>query len=290
MWRNNYDHIPLIERSWFDKMKISLCKVANINDFDNEDLLKTFKKYNYLGTKQFPQAIDDVELKNRKTWEIIMAMHSFDKMGIINSQSEILGIGAAKEATISMLSNHVKRVFATDIYLDGGSWQHWYEKELLVDARPYMRENYNHKRVVWQHVDGRDLPYEDNSFDGVFSCSSVEHFGDESDIRKAIEEACRVLRPGGVAAISSEFKISGEGDGFANVQLFDKDRIQKVWIDGIDWSLVEMIDYELDDTDYIDFERSISDKEYQKVAHPHIKLDNGSYKWTSIHMTFRKAE
>jgi len=208
-------------------MTISLSKVAHIADFKDPDLLDTFKKYNYLGTKQFPQSIDDVSLQNRKTWEIAMAMHSFDKLGIINSNSEILGIGAAKEETISMLSNHVKRVFATDIYLDGGSWQHWYERELLIDARQYMGSNYNHKRVVWQHVDGRDLPYEDNSFDGIFSCSSLEHFGDESDIRKAIEEACRVLKPGGIAAISSEFKISGEGDGFANVQLFDKERLDK---------------------------------------------------------------
>lgn len=269
-------------------MTISLSKVANIKDFNDAEFREIFSKYNYLGTKQFPQAADDVKLQNRKTWEIAMAMYSFDKLGVINENAEILGIGAAKEETISMLSNHVKRVFATDIYLDGGSWQHWYEKELLVDARPLMSSNYNHKRVVWQHVDGRDLPYESNSFDGIFSCSSIEHFGDESDIRKSIEEACRVLKPGGIAAISSEFKISGDGNGFANVQLFDEDRINKVWLDGIDWSLVEMIDYELDDTEYIDFERSISDKEYQMVAHPHIKLDNGKYKWTSVHMTFRK--
>lgn len=271
-------------------MTISLSKVANVNDFNDEEFRKVFKKYDYLGTKQFPQAVDNVHMQNRKTWEIAMAMYSFDKLGVVNDKSEILGIGAAKEETISMLSNHVKRVFATDIYLDGGSWQHWYERELLVDARPYMGEKYNHKRVVWQHVDGRDLPYEDNSFDGVFSCSSLEHFGDESDIRKAIEEACRVLKPGGIAAISSEFKISGDGDGFANVQLFDEQRLQRVWLDGIDWELVEVIDYTLDDTPFIDFERSIHDKEYQLVAHPHIKLDNELYKWTSVHMTFRKVK
>ena len=270
-------------------MTISLCKVANINDFNDPEFRAIFEKYNYLGTKQFPEAANNVMLQNRKTWEIAMAMYSFDKLGVITENSEMLGVGVAKEETISMLSQHVKRVFATDIYLNGGSWEHWYEKELLIDARPLMGPEYNHRRVVWQHVDGRDLPYEDNSFDGIFSCSSIEHFGDESDIRKSIEEVHRVLKPGGIAAISSEFKIFGDGDGFANVQLFDEERLNRVWMQGIDWSLVEMIDYTLDDTDYIDFERSIRDKEYQLVAHPHIKLDNGQYRWTSVHMTFRKA-
>lgn len=269
-------------------MPISLSKVVNIRDFSDSEFIDIIRKYDFLGTKQFPEALDDVSRQNRKTWEIAMAMFSFDKLGVINPSSEILGIGAAKEDTISMLSNYVKRVFATDIYLDGGSWQHWYERELLIDARPYMGHLYNHKRVVWQHVDGRDLPYENNSFDGIFSCSSLEHFGDEADIRKAIEEACRVLKPGGIAAISTEFKISGNGDGFANVQLFDKDRLERVWLENLDWELVEPVEYELDDTTFIDFERSIHDPEYQKVAHPHIKLDNGDFQWTSIHLTFRK--
>ena len=37
---------------------------------------------------------------------------------------------------------------------------------------------------------------------------------------------------------------------------------------------VDYLDEELDDTDFIDFERSIHDRDYQKIAHPHIKLDN----------------
>lgn len=265
---------------------MKLSKVANIKDFESEEFKDLLEEYNFYNIKTFPQA--DISLLNRKTWEIAMAMNSFKKMGVVNSEAEILGVGVAKEETISMLSKNVKRVFATDIYLDGGSWQHWYEKELLVDARPYMGGDYNHRRVVWQHVDGRDLPYEDNSFDGVFSCSSLEHFGDESDIRKAIEEVHRVLKPGGVAAISTEFKISGEGDGFANVQLFDKERLERVWLDGISWKCIDYMDWELDDTAFIDFERSIHDREYQKVAHPHIKLDNGTYRWTSIHLTLVK--
>lgn len=267
-------------------MTISLSKVAHIDDFSDEDFENIFNKYNLSEISTFPNAKPSI--LNRKTWEIGMALISFEKLGIMNKDYDVLGIGAAKEETISILSNLVKRVFATDIYLEPGTWEDWYEKDLLVDARKYMGKNYNHKRVVWQHVDGRDLPYEDNSMDAVFSCSSLEHFGDESDIRKAIEEACRVLKPGGVAAISSEFKISGEGYGFHNVQLFDKERLERVWMKDIPWKLQGDLDLRLDDTEYIDFERSIHDEEYKKIAHPHIKLDNHTYRWTSVHMTFIK--
>lgn len=265
---------------------ISLCKVANINDFDTKEFKDLFKSEDLGYISMFPNAIPSI--MNRKTWEIGMALISLEKTGVLKPDAEILGIGVAKEQTISVLSNKVKRVFATDIYLEPGSWGGWYEKDLLVSPKKYMDEKYNNRRVVWQHVDGRDLPYEDNSFDAIFSCSSIEHFGDEAEVRKSIEEAYRVLKPGGVAAISTEYKISGVGDFFHNVQLFDEERLNKIWLDGIGWKLYENIDYELDDTEYIDFERSIHDDKYREIAHPHIKLDNGSFKWTSIHLTLIK--
>ena len=158
----------------------------------------------------------------------------------------------------------------------------------MIDASRFMGVPYNRRRVVWQHVDGRSLPYEDNSFDAIFSCSSFEHFGSEADIRQAIGEACRVLKPGGVAVISTEFKISGPRDWFANVQLFDAARIQRVWLDGINWQLTSPLDLSLDDTAYIDFEKSIHNEAYKLIAHPHIKLDNGEFKWTSINLTLVK--
>ena len=66
-------------------MTISLSKVANIKDFSDPDFLNVFNKYDYLGTKQFPQAVEDVSIQNRKTWEIAMAMYSFDKLGVIKA-------------------------------------------------------------------------------------------------------------------------------------------------------------------------------------------------------------
>lgn len=265
---------------------ISLSKVANVQDFDGEDFKKIYEKYSLSGIK--PDVPINLPLLNRKTWEVTMAILSFDRLGLLNGDKEFLGIGAAKEETIPILSNHAKRVFATDIYLDPGSWGEWYSSDILIDARPHFDDRLNWKRVVFQHVDGTELPYEDESFDGIFSCSSIEHFGDEKDIRKSIEEVYRVLKPGGVAAISTEYKISGDGDGFHNVQLFDRDRIERVWLEGLEWTALDFLDENLCKSDPVDFERSIHDKEYASQTWPHIILDNGKYKWTSVHMTLIK--
>lgn len=265
---------------------LSLSKVANVHDFEDAEFIASLRKYGANCVAEYP--LITIERKNRKAWEIGMVLHAFDRTGVITSHSEVLGIGVAKEETIALLSPHVKRLFATDIYLAPDTWGDWHGQELMIDATRFLGAPYCRRRVVWQHVDGRSLPYEDNSFDAIFSCSSFEHFGAESEIRQALEEACRVLKPGGVAAISTEFKISGDGDGFGNVQFFDPARLQRVWIDGMDWSLVSDLDVALDETPFIDFERSIHDEEYKKTAHPHIKLDNSEFQWTSLHLTLLK--
>lgn len=266
---------------------ISLTKVANVEDFESDDFKDIYIKYGLSNIK--PDVPINLPLLNRKTWEVAMAVLSFDRLGMLDGTKEFLGIGAAKEETIVILSNYARRVFATDIYLDPGSWEEWYSADILIDARPHFDDRLNHRKVVFQHVDGTDLPYEDESFDGIFSCSSIEHFGDESQIRRAIEEAYRVLKPGGVAAISTEYKIGGEGDGFHNVQLFDRERLERVWLDGLNWDAIDFIDENLCKSEPVDFERSIHDKEYASQAFPHMILNNGQYQWTSVHLTLVKA-
>lgn len=270
-----------------NKKNLKLNKVVNVKDFETEEFREILNEFNFWGVSDIRNA--DISFFDRKVWEMIMVINSFKKLNVLNPNSELLGVGVAVEDTIAMLSNSVKRIFATDIYLDGGVWNYLFKPDVLIDARPYMNKYYNHRKVVWQHVDARELPYEDNSFDGVFSCSSIEHFGNESDIRKSIEEIHRVLKPNGVAAISTEFKISGDGDGpWSNVQLFDRDRLEKVWLDGLSWVCADPLDLELDETSFIDFEKRETDPQYKEKAFPFIKLETNHYKWTSIHLTLIK--
>ncbi len=60
-------------------------------------------------------------------------------------------------------------------------------------------------QVEFCQQDARGLSYPDNSFDIVFSMSVVEHIeGSEGDTQ-AIREMARVLRPGGILAVSVPF-------------------------------------------------------------------------------------
>lgn len=272
---------------------MKLTKVANIKDFDEKELSDVLKKYLLYNVPESAwDSISSIEnydksLLNRKTWEMAMALLSFDKLGLLDGDKEFLGIGVAREDIISILSNHARRVFATDIYLSPETWGEWHSPDMLIDPRPYFSNTLNWKRVVFQHVNGKELPYEDESLDGVFSCSSIEHFGDESDIRRSVEEICRVLKPGGVAAISTEYRIQGES-GFDNLQLFDRERLQRVWIDGLNWKALDFIDEKYCESDPIDFRRSILNQEYARNTMPHMILEFKSTKWTSVHLTLVK--
>jgi SAM-dependent methyltransferase len=90
---------------------------------------------------------------------------------------------------------------------------------------------HNPRRIVVQHMDMCDLQYEDDTFDGLFSSGSIEHVGDFEAVADAAREIGRVLKPGAIASISTEFKISGQGSGWDGVLLFTPEYLQKYIIE-----------------------------------------------------------
>ena len=293
---------------------LGYCKLCELGDFRDPDLRAVMRDIAGVGSER-PDYPDGEE--HRKPWEVAMTARALRDFGALREEAELLGVGAGTEATIFWLTRHVKRVFATDLYLTEDSWSaldsgagmlHAPEKETSIEWNP--------RRLVVQHMDATDLRYEGESFDGIFSSGSIEHFGDLDSIRRSVEEMYRVLRPGGVAAISTEYRLAGPPPGLPGTVLFDEAELRQVLVDGIDWRLASPLDVSIDEETMsgpIDFDGlievlqrkpSVMDRvkdvlgrevppppiRHLPTPYPHIVLRKDEYMWTSVHVALIKPE
>lgn len=228
----------------------------------------------------------------RKYWEVAMAARSFRDFGALHRNAEILGVGAGVENTLHWLTRHVRAVHATDTYLRDDQWSTFAGAELMLDPERTFSGEWNPRRLVVQHMDRCALRYEDEAFDGVFSSSSIEHFGEVQDVRRSLAEICRVLRPGAIAAISTEFRLSGPPPGLPDVLMFDAGELRSL-IDGLPWEPVSPLSLEVSPATLesaVAFELAAADvragREWSQW--PHLVLSADELLWTSVHLTLRK--
>jgi SAM-dependent methyltransferase len=144
------------------------------------------------------------ERLHRKNWEYAMLTLFLEDSGLLAEDSRILSVGAGHETVLFWLANRVAKVVAIDIYGEGGFSVDEADRTMLSDPASFAPYPYRESHLEVRHMDARHLELEDDSFDGVFSLSSIEHFGSRSDIRRSASELGRVLRPGGSAYVVTE--------------------------------------------------------------------------------------
>jgi len=283
---------------------LSYNKVCNLEDFADPDLVPTMvdvflHERDRLGP-EFPSGYEF-----RKYWEIAMAVRTLRDGGALHPDAELLGIGAGHEPTVFYLTRYARRVFATDLYLDPGVWGSYAAPSMLTEPEQNWPFPWNPRRLVVQHMDALALRYEDETFDGVFSSSSVEHFGDHDAVRRAMAESFRVLRPGGILSLSSEFRLVGPSPGLPGIQMFSPAEIVDVLIGDLDWQPVSPFDLRVSAAtlkteqlqDHVVNQMIASEGRYGSLytfkarydRYPHIVLRLGPFVFTSFHLALRKA-
>jgi SAM-dependent methyltransferase len=268
------------------------CKLCELEDFGDPALKALIQEAFAHQTERLGPAFP-FGREYRKYWEVAMSLRALRELGALGPQSEVLGVGAGAEATLFWLTNHVRRVFATDLYAPAEGWADQAPPGMLSDAGRFATCPWKPNRLVVQQMDAHELRYEDASFDGVFSSSAIEHFGDYEDVQTALGEIRRVLKPGGIAALSTEFRLDGPPPGLPGVLLFDEAELGSV-LDADGWALVEPLDLDMSSATLVtvvDFEQAAADLEAGREwsVLPHIVLRSAvGMTWTSIHVALRK--
>jgi SAM-dependent methyltransferase len=262
-----------------------------------------------------PGYVADEELR-RKFWEYAMLGLYLEEVGALHEDADVLSVAAGHEEPLYWLTNRVRRVVATDIYGEGSFAVDGREADgsMLTDPGQWAPYPYREERLDVRSMNALELEFPDGTFDVVFSLSSIEHFGQPADIRRAAAEMARVLKPGGHLVIVTEYlvkahpldwsplqatiKVLSRGRRCENAtfhkRLMDAFRPRELRRDVIDATgleLVQPFDDRLSPATYENVITWIGDAPMRPATgreYPHILLKGHGSPWTSAFLAFRK--
>jgi SAM-dependent methyltransferase len=283
--------------------KPNLNRLCYIEDWNNDEFKKIINELQnptyetYIQKKDWKTSDKKIPLMrkpgliHRKDWEWTLGIIAMKRFNKLNDKCTAIGIGSGREEVLFYLANHLKHVYATDIY-DQKKWDNVAHSDFPDNPKKYAPFPYKEDALTVLRMDGTKLEFPSETFDIAFSFSSIEHFGgkDHSGSLKSMKEIERVLKPGGIAVIATEYIINDKD----HPEFFNKKTIYSDLIDKLDsLKLVEPLDLRITtktlDTvvDYQEVLKRDRDQNFKKT-HPHILLRLGSLLFTSVMLVFQK--
>ena len=276
---------------------ISHCKLCELADFSDPELRELIRDVYASDREHFGDPDFPAGREYRKYWEVAMTLRAFRSLGVLRDDARVLGVGAGREATVYWLTRHVGRGRGDRPLRDRGQ---------LVRDRLERRHAHRSRAATGtgsgipsgstvQHMDALELEFEDDSFDAIFSSSSIEHFGDFPDVRRSVEEMFRVLRPGGVLALATEFRLEGDRIGYPGLLRFDEPELRALLLDGLWWDPATPLDLGISEETVagaVETREAIADQRAGIRGwsrYPHLVLRHEQFLWTSVHVALVKS-
>jgi SAM-dependent methyltransferase len=132
---------------------------------------------------------------------------------MLKPEHRAVGVGGGREPVIYYLADHIGHVTAIDLY-GNAAWSRSGGKEsdltLVEESKKFCPSSVDFSKITFEHQDGTNLLFDDNSFDFAWSLWSIEHFGGHGAARQAIQEMGRVVRPGWIVAVATEMLMLEE--------------------------------------------------------------------------------
>ncbi len=146
----------------------------------------------------------DPEDTDRKTWEKSAVLHAVRSSGFLDSEKKGLGIGVGTESLPFFFSRFCEKIVGVDKYES----EVWESAGMSVeDVYETASVPYDRDRLVFIDCDMRFLESQDEEFDFIWSVSAVEHVRTIDEYIEVFSEMSRVLRPGGMAFITTEWNL-----------------------------------------------------------------------------------
>jgi FkbM family methyltransferase len=266
-------------------MPLALNRVINVEDFVEPHVRGAIRE---VFAHELPRHPDfPAGLEHRALWEAAMSVLAFRESGVLRADAEILGIGTGAEPALFWLTNHVRRVWANPAAVDWpGPW--------------------NRRRLVAQSVDARDIAAEGETFDGIILTGPLGQFGGMDNLERVLGECYRVLKPGGVLSLCSDFSLQTDSDDDSDGPVvLTSESIPNILLADHDWEPVTPPDFSVSRATY-ETEVAIDDLVGEQSSHagsngrvdtrtvdprryPYAVVRSGSTVFTSVHLALGKA-
>ena len=208
-----------------------LCELANPAKWDNPEWMQLLRELAVLPDHKLSM--------HRKSYEFTQLLYGLSRLGRIREDVSVLSVGAGHESPLYWLANRVRTVVATDLY--EGAWQAVQAQEgdpnVILKPGEYAPFPYRADRLTFLQMNGLQLGLRSDTFDVAYSLSSIEHFGGLVGAMAAMDEMARVVKPGGLLVVATEYLLAGP----PHEEVFTSDDIARL-MDRPGLRLVEPID------------------------------------------------